>query len=667
MKLGVGDALKDTGAEFQNVFGQFIEDITPRVIKAAKGLTKALKPVIDNLDLIVATLAGLAAGAVIGAVVKGVLALKAAVIAAGGAVKALTLAMSFNPIFAGALVAGGIVAGIVAINKAVNGQADALERVKRAGAAEGATGAEKAEAISTVKAQIGEQKRIIDENQEGGGARASAARARRRQAAQKELARLEGQLADITRAPKKDKEGNIFKYKPVVDEDDDSGSGTKSTLGRRIEQAQALESRMQRQLLLSQQQTQIGRLLAQQANQRSQLEEKIAKLKKDGTSEELDRAAKSATETLQKSQQLELQTRINKLYDQAVQPLNSAIAAIKEKAAADKRYKELLAKGIKPERAKDIINLEKLKKKALERLDVEIDVLKAVVAQGGATQAQIDALDELIRKRKEAEEIDPEEETEGKYENEKSEFKKFSEDFEKGLEDMMEVGPKLAEVALGAIGTMTDGLIEFITTGKANFKEMTASILKDIAKIMMQAAIASAIKNIFYADGGVIQGGRPVKAYAKGGVVAAPRYLQSSGRSSADIFPMAGGDVGLMGEAGPEAIMPLKRGANGKLGVEVAGRSNAIDAMNRYSGRNNGGGSTTSEALRDEAVAAVQSAPQPIDVRYNVERINSVDYVTADQFQAGMRQAANQGAKQGEQQALRRLQMSSGTRKRLGM
>ena len=113
--------------------------------------------------------------------------------------------------------------------------------------------------------------------------------------------------------------------------------------------------------------------------------------------------------------------------------------------------------------------------------------------------------------------------------------------------------------------------------------------------------------------------------------------------------------------------MPLKRGANGKLGVEVAGRSNAIDAMNRYSGRNNGGGSTTSEALRDEAVAAVQSAPQPIDVRYNVERINSVDYVTADQFQAGMRQAANQGAKQGEQQALRRLQMSSGTRKRLGM
>jgi tape measure domain-containing protein len=74
----------------------------------------------------------------------------------------------------------------------------------------------------------------------------------------------------------------------------------------------------------------------------------------------------------------------------------------------------------------------------------------------------------------------------------------------------------------------------------------------------------------------------------------------------------------------------------------------------------NGAGGTNSEGS-GTAVAA------PIDVRYTVERINSVDYVTADQFQAGMRQAASQGAKQGEQQTLKRLQMSSSTRKRLGM
>ena len=126
--------------------------------------------------------------------------------------------------------------------------------------------------------------------------------------------------------------------------------------------------------------------------------------------------------------------------------------------------------------------------------------------------------------------------------------------------------------------------------------------------------------------------------------------------------------MGLMGEAGPEAIMPLKRGNNSKLGVEVAGRSNALEAMSRYSVRNNAGGTTGFASSSDEAALGSQAAaPTPIDVRYTVERINSVDYVTADQFQTGMRQAASQGAKQGEQQTLKRLQLSSGTRKRLGM
>ena len=34
---------------------------------------------------------------------------------------------------------------------------------------------------------------------------------------------------------------------------------------------------------------------------------------------------------------------------------------------------------------------------------------------------------------------------------------------------------------------------------------------------------------------------------------------------------MTGGKTGLMGEAGPEAIMPLKRGKDGKLGVQTTG------------------------------------------------------------------------------------------------
>jgi len=61
-----------------------------------------------------------------------------------------------------------------------------------------------------------------------------------------------------------------------------------------------------------------------------------------------------------------------------------------------------------------------------------------------------------------------------------------------------------------------------------------------------------------FANGGAFSQGR-VMPFAKGGVVSSPTG-----------FPMRGG-MGLMGEAGPEAIMPLTRGPDGKLGVQSAG------------------------------------------------------------------------------------------------
>src|SRR3954454_16452522 len=51
-----------------------------------------------------------------------------------------------------------------------------------------------------------------------------------------------------------------------------------------------------------------------------------------------------------------------------------------------------------------------------------------------------------------------------------------------------------------------------------------------------------------------------IKPFAAGGVIGTPTY-----------FPLASGGVGLAGEAGPEAIMPLARGPDGRLGVSGGG------------------------------------------------------------------------------------------------
>ena len=66
-----------------------------------------------------------------------------------------------------------------------------------------------------------------------------------------------------------------------------------------------------------------------------------------------------------------------------------------------------------------------------------------------------------------------------------------------------------------------------------------------------------------FENGGAISSGR-VRAFASGGIVDGPTS-----------FPMRGG-MGLMGEAGPEAIMPLTRGADGKLGVRGAGGGGSV-------------------------------------------------------------------------------------------
>ena len=70
-----------------------------------------------------------------------------------------------------------------------------------------------------------------------------------------------------------------------------------------------------------------------------------------------------------------------------------------------------------------------------------------------------------------------------------------------------------------------------------------------------------------FADGGAFTQGR-VMPFAKGGVVSSPVT-----------FPMRGG-TGLMGEAGPEAIMPLSRGADGRLGVRTQGGGSVTVNMN---------------------------------------------------------------------------------------
>ena len=84
---------------------------------------------------------------------------------------------------------------------------------------------------------------------------------------------------------------------------------------------------------------------------------------------------------------------------------------------------------------------------------------------------------------------------------------------------------------------------------------------------LLANGLNSALSGVLpFADGGAFSQGR-VMPFANGGVVASPTS-----------FPMRGGR-GLMGEAGPEAIMPLARGPDGRLGVQAGGGGRPVTVV----------------------------------------------------------------------------------------
>ncbi|WP_172122765.1 MULTISPECIES: phage tail tape measure protein [unclassified Devosia] len=129
-------------------------------------------------------------------------------------------------------------------------------------------------------------------------------------------------------------------------------------------------------------------------------------------------------------------------------------------------------------------------------------------------------------------------------------------------------GDELGSVSLELerIGALADGVARSISTafrGALSDGKSFKSVLGDIARAFADLALKAAIKPLGNMLGGLVEnlftatnpalGG--VTPFAKGGVIASPSF-----------FPLRGG-LGLAGEAGPEAIMPLQRGADGRLGV----------------------------------------------------------------------------------------------------
>ncbi|EBZ5061784.1 phage tail tape measure protein [Salmonella enterica subsp. enterica serovar Uganda] len=183
----------------------------------------------------------------------------------------------------------------------------------------------------------------------------------------------------------------------------------------------------------------------------------------------------------------------------------------------------------------------------------------------------------------------------------------------RALDNFMAQGSNVAgateQMFTSAFNSMGDGLATFVTTGKLNFKSFTASIVSDLAKISARMAMMQAVKGIGSALG------FGVTANATGGVYQSSELSRYSGSivNRPTFFAFAKG-AGVMGEAGPEAILPLRRGADGKLGVVAAGSGGMAMFAPEYN-----------IEIHNDAGNG-QIGPQALQAVYNIGKKAAIDF-----------------------------------------
>ena len=176
---------------------------------------------------------------------------------------------------------------------------------------------------------------------------------------------------------------------------------------------------------------------------------------------------------------------------------------------------------------------------------------------------------------------------------------------------------KFAEQAENAVVNafkgMEDAMVKFVMTGKLNFRDLANSIISDLTRMLVRAAVTKPLFSFLFpglADGGVVSGGEIVPS-ANGNVFAKNKivpYKMGGIVNRPTLFPMANG-MGLMGEAGPEGVLPLKRGRDGKLGVIANGGGVGNIVVNvDASGSSVEGDSAQGEQFGRALAAAIQSA-----------------------------------------------------------
>lgn len=678
MKLEVGKALQPIGAEFQAAFAEFLTDITPSLIEAAKAVASGLKLILDNAKNIAAIAQFAATFALVNLAMKAFVAMNGPISAAflvlqsgfaatsQQAVVAQTKLLALTATvraLAAALVAPmlitvGIVGAQIVINW-LNKIKEAQDRVKNAQkAARGEDWVKSIGGDATSLEKLQQQVKAAGDsvdyyNKKIKEARVEAATTKfvpRREFLEQQIA---ADTADLEVAASRYRAGSIAlaraqtrrpartKFAAPAAEgteaaDNKAAKEAQKAFDEQFQNLTQLEDRSLKTLLVEgqiaiekqkQQAIEAGTVdsalqLQEVANERLQLtlketalseqQSKLDKLREKGLAQGLD--VQKVVEQMQN----------NIIEDKQIQYEQEKLNTRELQLQVDLRKEmEQLDRGLNQELQDRGYKLGLITREQYNTYLIERERARLTEQYKGLpdTQGRIEQGVDLYRQ-----EIDP------------TQFEQMSQNIAKLKQEMTELLNPVNQIvgAANAIGTAFSTSFTNVINGSQTTQEALASFFKnlanyflDMAAKIIQQMITMAILNSIvgllpggggqpmsakgyfnpitgkgvagpnfgFAMGGVFD--RGVKAYAMGGIVNKPTLFAYADGGA--------GRFGLMGEAGPEAILPLKRGPDGRLGVQSGGSSTNLVVNVDASGSSVQGNEAQSSELGRAIGAAIQA------------------------------------------------------------
>jgi phage-related minor tail protein len=345
------------------------------------------------------------------------------------------------------------------------------------------------------------------------------------------------------------------------------------------------------------------------------------------------------TEQTKRQLQLDKFIAAQKAVDTAVKPIQDFLADQEQELRLAKIYSRLLMEGVLPAEAQRQVNFEKIVSAQLRSLDIQIATTKATIAQAeyyGLSAAKVKELTEaLINLEKARSGVTASAATgPGAGPTNRERLQTEADRVRAELNTLTDPINAITAAAAGigdAFGTSFKGIIDGSMTAKealASFFQSVADHFLDMAAQIIAKMIQMAILNTIV---GLLPGGRglgtavspEVGAIGQGSSIFAAangatfsngiaKFARGGIVDSPTLFKFAQGgamQTGLMGEAGPEAIMPLTRGPGGQLGVSNFGGGGDVNVVVNVDAKGSSveGDQSQARALGNAISAAVQS------------------------------------------------------------